>query len=76
VGTFLRQPYTQYTVRVITCDIPRIARKAGAAVVEVNPEETPLTASVTDIHIPGAASEVLRTLVGILRVPGGPPPEH
>ena len=58
------------------CDIPRIARKAGAAVVEVNPEETPLTASVTDIHIPGAASEVLRTLVGILRVPGGPPPEH
>src|SRR5512134_888988 len=52
------------------CDIPRIAKKAGAAVVEINPEETSLTASVTDVHIPGGASEVLRRLVGMLREPG------
>jgi len=53
------------------CDIPRIARKAGAAVVEINPEETTLTASVTDVHIPGAASEILRTLLRLLRETGG-----
>jgi len=52
------------------CDIPRIAKKAGATVVEVNPEETPLTASVTDVHIPGAASEVFRRLVLLLREHG------
>jgi NAD-dependent deacetylase len=55
------------------CDIPRIAKKAGAAIVEVNPEETTLTASVADLHIPGGASEVLGRLVGLLR---GPAPGH
>jgi len=58
------------------CDIPRIARKAGAAVVEINPEETTLTASVTDVHIPGAASEVLRRLVLLLRENESGPQEH
>ncbi len=41
------------------CDIPRIAKESGAAVVEINPEPTSLTASVTDIHLRGSASEVL-----------------
>jgi NAD-dependent deacetylase len=45
------------------CDIPRIAKKNGAAVVEINPEETRLTGAVTDVHIPGSASEVVRGLV-------------
>jgi len=58
------------------CDIPRIAKKAGAAVVEINPEETTLTASLTDVRIPGAASEVLRRLVGLLREPAGGPKGH
>lgn len=57
------------------CDIPRIAKKAGAFVVEINPEETPLTARVTDLHIPGTASAIFRRLVGLLRDnPGGPLP--
>lgn len=42
------------------CDIPRIAKESGAAVVEINPEPTPLTDSVTDIHLGGGASELLR----------------
>jgi NAD-dependent deacetylase len=46
------------------CDIPRIAKKAGAAVVEVNLEETMLTRTVTDIRIPGSAPEVVRGLLG------------
>jgi len=45
------------------CDIPRIAKKAGASVVEINPEETTLTGPVTDLHIPGTASIVLRSLL-------------
>jgi NAD-dependent deacetylase len=44
------------------CDIPRIAKKAGAVVVEINPEETALTAAVADLHIPGPAAEVLREI--------------
>jgi NAD-dependent deacetylase len=45
------------------CDIPRIAKESGAAIVEINPEPTSLTASVTDIHLQGGASEVLRLLL-------------
>jgi NAD-dependent deacetylase len=51
------------------CDIPRIAKKAGAAVVEVNLEETMLTAMVTDVYIPGRASEVVRRMLGMLQGP-------
>lgn len=45
------------------CDLPRIAKKAGAAIVEVNPEETLLTATVSDIHIRGAASSAMEAIV-------------
>ena len=45
------------------CDIPRIAKEAGAAVIEINTEPTLLTATVTDIHLRGSASEVLRGLL-------------
>jgi len=44
------------------CDIPRIAKESGATVIEINPEPTSLTSSVTDIHLQGSASEVLRAL--------------
>ena len=49
------------------CDIPRIAKKAGAVVVEINPEETALTGTVTDLHIPGAASEVVKMVLALLQ---------
>ncbi len=45
------------------CDIPWIAKESGAAVLEINPEETSLTASVTDIYLRGSASEVLRLML-------------
>jgi NAD-dependent deacetylase len=50
------------------CDIPRIAKEMGAVVIEVNPEPTPLTATVTDIHLRGSASEVLRALTILMRM--------
>ena len=49
------------------CDIPRIAKASGAAVVEINPEETSLSADVTDIHLRGSASEVLGRLLKRLK---------
>jgi NAD-dependent deacetylase len=48
------------------CDIPRIAKESGAAVVEINPEETSLSGHVTDIHLRGSASDVLQRMLGAL----------
>jgi len=48
------------------CDIPRIANDSGAVIVEINPEKTWLTETVTDIYIPGTASEVLCKLLEML----------
>jgi NAD-dependent deacetylase len=45
------------------CDTPRIARGSGAVIVEINPEKTWLTDTVTDIYIQGSASCVLRKLL-------------
>ncbi len=42
--------------------IPKIAKREGAFVIEINPEETELTASV-DISVRGNAAEVLPTLL-------------
>lgn len=49
------------------CDIPRIAKESGAAVVEINPEPTLLSASVTDIHLRGSASGILSAVTGLLQ---------
>ncbi|MCL2102905.1 MAG: NAD-dependent protein deacylase [Syntrophorhabdaceae bacterium] len=48
------------------CEIPRIAKKSGAVVVEINTENTWLTDSLTDIYIQGTASEVLVKLLKLL----------
>jgi NAD-dependent deacetylase len=56
------------------CDIPRIAKHAGAVVVEINPEETPLTASVTDVHVPGSASKVVPAILDGLSAGAGTSP--
>ncbi len=48
------------------CDIPRLAGENGAAVVEINPEETALTRSVTDVHLREKAGPALSALVHAL----------
>lgn len=53
------------------CDLPRIAKERGAKIIEINPEETPLTSRITDIHLPGKASEVVWRLVEMLSTPHG-----
>ena len=43
--------------------MPEIASSAGAEVVEINPEATPLTGSVSDYILRGPAGEVLSRVV-------------
>jgi len=56
------------------CDIPRTAKESGAAVIEINPEPTLLTATVTDIHLRGSASEVLLRIREAFPTVGETPP--
>lgn len=49
------------------CDIPRLAKRKGAVIVEINPEETPLTYSVTDLHLREKAGDAVTRLLSFLR---------
>jgi NAD-dependent deacetylase len=49
------------------CDIPRLSKKKGAAIIEINPEETPLTNSVADLHIREKAGDAVTLLLSFLR---------
>lgn len=46
--------------------VPREAKKAGAQIVEINPEETIFTSTITDIHLKGKAAQVLNKLGELL----------
>lgn len=47
--------------------IPVIAKNSGAVVIEVNPEPTPLTSSISDHYLKGNAGNVLKALAGAVR---------
>jgi NAD-dependent deacetylase len=42
--------------------IPRTAKQANATIIEINPEESSFTNSITDIHLKGKASEIMTKL--------------
>lgn len=42
--------------------VPRTAKQSGASIIEINPEESSFTSSVSDIHLKGKASEVMTLL--------------
>jgi NAD-dependent deacetylase len=46
--------------------MPLIAKQAGATVIEINPQATPLTGRVSDYLIPGPAGEVLGRILAEL----------
>ncbi len=48
-------------------DIPRIAKRSGAKVIEINLEPTPLTLGVSDLFIEGRAGEILPKIVKTLK---------
>ena len=47
--------------------VPARAREAGAKIIEVNPQESGFTGSVTDIHIPLKAGEAFGLIEKELR---------
>lgn len=51
------------------CDIPLLAKRDGAVVVEINPEETILTRRAVDLRIAAPASEAVPRLVAAVRGP-------
>ncbi len=48
--------------------VPVIARRHGAAVIEINPEPTPLTGVVSELRLPAAADEVLPLILAELEL--------
>jgi NAD-dependent deacetylase len=46
--------------------VPVMARDAGARIIEINPERTPLTGTISDYLIRGGAGEVMNALVSEL----------
>lgn len=46
--------------------MPVIARDAGAVIIEINPERTPLTGTISDYLIKGGAGEVMNALMSEL----------
>lgn len=46
--------------------VPQAAKQNGAAIVEINPQESMFTNRITDIHLKGNASAVLNRLAGHL----------
>ena len=46
--------------------MPVIAKQNGAVVIEINPEKTPLTGSVSNYAIMGPAGDILTRIVAIL----------
>ncbi|OQA81785.1 MAG: NAD-dependent protein deacetylase [Lentisphaerae bacterium ADurb.Bin242] len=45
------------------CEIPRIAKRHGAVLIEVNPEPSAFTRTLTDIFLPGPATEIMRRIL-------------
>lgn len=47
--------------------LPVIAKRAGATIIEINPDSTPLTSRITDIILLGEAGRVIRELVDAVK---------
>jgi len=47
--------------------VPQKARERGAFIIEVNPEDTQFTNTITDLHLKGKAGEVLPELLEAIR---------
>lgn len=48
------------------CDMPLVAKSAGARIIEINMEETHLTQSVTDIFLKGPAGKIIPKIMEAL----------
>ncbi len=48
--------------------LPVIAKRSGAAIVEINAEPTPLTADISDVTLIGKAGQIMRELVAAIEL--------
>jgi NAD-dependent deacetylase len=49
------------------CMVPQIAKRHGATVIEVNPEESAFTGHITDVYVRGKAGEVMPQILEEVR---------
>ena len=48
------------------CQMPIVAKQSGATIIEINPEESKFTQSITDIFLQGKASEIMKEIISNL----------
>lgn len=48
------------------CHIPILAKENGARIIEINPEPSTFTSSITDIYLPGKATEMMNQLFTLI----------
>ena len=51
------------------CEVPRTAKQHGAKIIEINPEPTAFTRTVTDVFLQGKAGEMMDALAAELGIP-------
>jgi NAD-dependent deacetylase len=51
--------------------LPRLAKRSGALIIEINAEKTPLSRHISDVTLLGGAGAVMRQLLGALETKGG-----
>ena len=49
------------------CNIPYIAKRNGAAIIEINPGMSAYTGKITDYYLKGKAGEILPQIVNYLK---------
>lgn len=45
------------------CEVPRAAKRRGAKIIEINPERSAFTGSITDVYLPAKATEAVNALM-------------
>ena len=51
------------------CEVPRAVHRHGGKIIEINPAPTAFTQSITDIFLPGKATEMMESLTRELNLP-------
>jgi NAD-dependent deacetylase len=51
------------------CGLPHLAKEVGATIIEINPDSSAFTSTITDIHLRGTATEMMRGLLEELSLP-------
>ena len=50
------------------CEVPRSAKRHGAKIIEISPDPTAFSRSITDLHLCGKATEMMNALAQELKL--------